>query len=138
MAETGVEVAEDADGESTEGVGDLGVGGEALGGEVVDDVAGEGDAEHDWHLLYSAMVYDNEADGERGDEDERVPPGRNSSAAGDVGGGVFVDAAVEGCSDRDAETKEEGVDYCIDHADGTGNDAFRLELKGAADCDDPR
>ncbi len=73
VAEATVEVSDDADGEGAEGVGDLGVGREALGGEMVDDVAGEGDDEHDGHLFVPALVDDDETEREGGHEDEFEP-----------------------------------------------------------------
>ena len=132
VAKAGIEVAEDADGEGAEGVCDLGVAGEAGGGEVVDDVAGEGDEEHDGHLLEFALVDDDEAEGEGRDEDEGVPA-RVLGAADDVRGCARGDAAVEGGADGDAEAEEEGVDDGVNHADRAGDDVARLEFEGAAD-----
>ena len=43
VAETTVQVSDDADGEGAERVCDLGVGREAVGREVVDNIAGKGD-----------------------------------------------------------------------------------------------
>lgn len=134
MAEAGIEVAEAADRERAEGVGDLGVVGDARGGEVVDEEAGKGDEEHDGHLLGFSVVDDDEAEGEGWDEEEGVP-GRVFGAASYVGVRFFVETAVEGGPDCDAEAEEEGVDDCIDHADRAGDDVFGLELEGAADYD---
>ena len=94
VAQAGVEVSEHADGEGAEGVCDLGVAGEAEGAEVVDDVAGEGDGEHDGHLLEFALVDDDEAEGEGRDEDEGVP-GWVLGPADNVRGCFRGDAAVE-------------------------------------------
>ena len=128
VAETAVEVPDDADGEGAERVGDLGVGGEALGGEMVDDVAGEGDDEHDGHLLGAAVVDEDEAEGEGGHEDELEPDG-HAGPAGGVVGGVAVDGAVDGGADGDAEAEEQGVDDGVDHADGAGDHVAGLEFE---------
>jgi len=132
VAQAGVHVAEDADSEGAEGVCDLGVGGEAHGRVVVDDIADEGDEQHDGHLLDFALVDDNEAEGEGRDEDDAEPV-RHAGRAGGSGDGVRVDGAVDGGPDCDAEAQEEGVDDCIDHPDGAGDDAPGLELEGAAE-----
>ena len=132
VAEAAVEVGDDADGESAERVCDLRVRGEAGGGEVVDDVAREGDEEHDGDLLGAAVVDDDEAEGERGHEDEGEP-GRHGGPAGGVVRGGLVDGAEDGGPDRDAEAEEERVDDGVDHADGAGDDVARLEFQGAAE-----
>ena len=87
---------------------------------MVHDVAGEGDDEHDGHLLGAALVDDDEAEGEGRHEDEFEPDGHGGFAGGVVGC-VFVDGAEDGGPDRDAEAEEEGVDYRVDHADGAGD-----------------
>ena len=133
MTKAGIQVTKDTDGERAEGVGDLGVGCEAHGGEVVDNVAHEGDAEHDGHLLEFPLVDDHKAEGERWDEDEGEPF-RSFSAADDVGGGVFGDAAVERGADCDAKAEKERIYNSVHHADGASDYAFGLELEGAADC----
>ena len=133
MTKAGIQVTKDTDGERAEGVGDLGVGCEAHGGEVVNDVACEGDTEHDGHLLEFALVDDDEAEGERGDEDEGEPF-RGFGAADDVGGGVCGNAAVEGGADGDAKAEEKRVYNSVHHADGASDYAFRLELEGTANC----
>ena len=108
MPQTGVEIAQDADGQGAEGVGDLGIADEAEGREVVDDVAGKGDDEHDGDLFPFALVDDDEAEGEGWNEDEGVVGGERVPA-GHFGRGVGVQTAVEGGTDGDAETEEEGV-----------------------------
>lgn len=132
VAEAGVEIAEGADRERTDGISDLGVGGDFRGDEVVDNVACEGDDEHDGHLLEFSVIDDDEAEGEGGDEDERVP-GRVFGSAGYIGVGFFVECAIEGGPDCDAEAEEKGVDDGIDHADRAGDDVFGLKLEGTAD-----
>ena len=134
MAETAVEVGDDADGEGAERVCDLRVGGEAAGGEVVDDVARKGDEEHNGDLLGAAVVDDDEAEGEGGHEDEG-PPGGHAGLAGGVVGGGLVDGAEDGGADGDAEAEEEAVDDGVDHADGAGEDVAGLQLEGAAEDD---
>lgn len=132
VTQAGVEVAQHADGEGAEGVGDLGVADEAAGREVVDDEAGEGDDEHDGGLFPFALVDDDEAEGEGRDEEEGVVGGHGVTAD-DFGGSGAVEAAVDGSADCDAETEEEGVDDCVYHADGAGDDVAGLELEGTAD-----
>lgn len=134
VAKAGVEVAEGADRERADGVGDLGVGGDFRGDEVVDNVASEGDEEHGGHLLEFPVVDDDEAEGEGWDEDEGIPGGVLGSASY-IGVGFLVERAVQGGPDCDAEAEEEGVDDGIDHADRAGDDVFGLKLEGAADYD---
>lgn len=45
---------------------------------------------------------------------------------------MFVNATIDGGADRGAEAEEKGINDCVDHADGAGNDASRLEFEGAA------
>lgn len=130
VAEAAVQVADDADGEGAERVCDLGVGREALGREVVDNVAGEGDDEHDGHLLKPALVDDDKAEGEGGHEDE-FEPDRHGGPASGVVGRVLVNGAKDGGADRDAKAEKQRVYHRVDHADGTSDDVARLELKRA-------
>lgn len=132
MTQTGVEVAQHADGKGAEGICDLGVADEVACGEVIDEEAGEGDDEHHGGLFPFALIDDDETEGEGRDEEEGVVGG-HGVAADDFGGGGAVEAAVDGSADCDAETEEEGVDDCIYHADGAGDDVAGLELEGTAD-----
>lgn len=132
MTHARVQITEDTDGEGAEGVSDLRVRRELARREVVGDEAGEGDEEHRGGLFERALVDDDEAECERGDEEEGVEAGHRRVAC-DGRGGVGVQPAVEGRADGDAEAEEEGVDDSVDHADRSGHDALRLKLEGAAD-----
>ena len=128
VTQAGVEVTQHANGEGAEGICDLGVADEASSGEVIDDEADERDDEHDGCLFPFSLVDDDEAEGERRDEEEGVGGGEGV-AADDFGGCLVVKAAVDGGADCDAEAEEEGVDDRVDHAYGAGDDVAGLEFE---------
>ena len=131
VLEARVEVAEHADGEGAERVGHLRVGREAFGREVVDDVAGEGDDDHDGRLAPFRLVDDDQAHCEQGDEHECVVRGKRR-CTGCCGRCVLVDEAVDGGAYGDAEAEKQGVYDCVDHPYRTGDDGARLEFQRAA------
>ena len=70
MPKSTIQIPKHPNSKSTQRLTDLRVTGKATRGEEVDEVAGEGDQNHDGGLLPFCLVDSAEAHGEEGDEEE--------------------------------------------------------------------
>jgi hypothetical protein len=133
VTNTRVEVGQDTDSQSTQGIGNGTTGLELAAAEKIDNVAGKGNDNHNGHLPPLGLVQDADTQDKgryKGKGDVRV----DGVLALNVRGGVAVDDSVDGGADGDAEAEEEGVDDGIDDADGAGDDGARLELQCRGYC----
>ena len=117
----------------TESVGNLRTGGESLAAEEINNVAGEGDDNHGWHLGPFGLVQDRDAHNEEGDENEAVVRIERVVAHG-CRGGAAVESAPDGCADSDAETDEQRINDGIDDSNRARNNSPRLQFERRTHC----
>jgi hypothetical protein len=132
MAEPAIEICQNADCESSEGVRNGRARGEFHVCKKVDSVASRSNKDHCRHLLILGLHRKGSEEDVEGNEQE-IPVGVQWRVALGAVGGVRVNGAVYGSAHCDAVSQEQRVYDGKDKPNRTGNNGAGLQLQGGTE-----